>query len=199
MSFNDNGVNIKSYHHRDLRTALVEEGLKLLAQSDAEHLSLREIARNVGVSATAVYRHFPDKQALQSALAFAGGEKLEKLQIEAQAAAGGGPAGFDATGRAYVRFALENPALFRLMMTDARSCARFDSGNVPQQGLGLLWQNVDALADSDTSDAEKRARVVQAWAMVHGLAMLILDGQIPPDDALIDAVVSSAPLHEKKR
>ena len=60
MSVNDNSVNIKNdkrgYHHGDLRASLVAEGLKLLAKNEAEHLSLREVARNVGVSATAVYR-----------------------------------------------------------------------------------------------------------------------------------------------
>ncbi len=70
MTYNDNSVNIKSYHHGDLRSALVEEGLRLLAASDAEHLSLREIARNAGVSATAVYRHFPDKEALLGVTSF---------------------------------------------------------------------------------------------------------------------------------
>lgn len=187
----------KSYHHGGLRSALVDEGLKLLAQSDAEHLSLREIARNVGVSATAVYRHFPDKQALLSALSFEGGEQLAERQRLAQQAAGGGIAGFDATGREYVRFAIENPALFRLMMTDARTGARLDADCGQEQGLGLLRRNIDALAAPGTDEATKRARAVQAWAIVHGLAMLILDGQVPADDRLIDAVINSAKWHDE--
>ncbi len=187
----------KTYHHGDLRAALVAEGLKRLADSDAEHLSLREVARNVGVSATAVYRHFPDKQALLSALSFEGGELLAERQRLAQQAAGDGIAGFDATGREYVRFAVENPALFRLMMTDARSCARLDAEGSDQQGLGLLRRNIDRLAAPGTDEPTKRARAVQAWAIVHGLAMLILDGQVPADDALIDAVISSAKWHDE--
>ena len=59
----------RAYHHGDLRSALVAAGLKALEQGDAADLSLRQIAREVGVSATAVYRHFPDKQALLGALA----------------------------------------------------------------------------------------------------------------------------------
>lgn len=191
MAVNDNSVNIKNYHHGDLRAALVEEGLKLLAQSDAEHLSLREVARNVGVSATAVYRHFPDKQALLSALALAGGAELERQQIAAQQMVGGGINGFNETGRTYVRFAIAHPALFRLMMTDARACAMIDSREADQQGLGLLRRNVDMLAAPGTSENAKRTRAVQAWSIVHGLAMLILDGQVPPDDAMIDAVIDS--------
>ncbi len=198
MTSKDNSVNIKSYHHGDLRSALVDEGLKLLGESDAEHLSLREVARNVGVSATAVYRHFPDKQALLSALSFEGGKHLAERQRVVQDAAGGGLAGFDAIGREYVRFAVENPALFRLMMTKARYGAMLEVRNEGDGGLGLLRQNVDALAADDISEDQKRTRAVQAWAIVHGLAMLILDGQIPADDALIDATITSAFMHEAK-
>lgn len=195
MAANDNSVNIKTYHHGDLRSALIEEGLRLLALSDAEHLSLREIARNVGVSATAVYRHFPDKQALLSALAQRGGDMLAEQQMQAQTAAGGGVAGFDATGRTYVRFALAHPALFRLMMARTRADALGTPDDVCLTGLGLLRQNVAALAEPGTSNEEQRVRAVFAWAIVHGLAMLMLDGQVPAEDALIDQVVKSASLH----
>ena len=71
MVKNGNTVNIDSsgerYHHGDLRKALIKKGLERLRKGAAETLSLREIARSVGVSATAVYRHFPDKAALLSA------------------------------------------------------------------------------------------------------------------------------------
>ena len=65
-------TEIRTYHHGDLRSALIQAGLTVLAGSDAEHLSLRELARSVGVSPTAVYRHFPDKNALLAALAESG-------------------------------------------------------------------------------------------------------------------------------
>lgn len=201
MSTNDNSVNMEfdrgRYHHGDLRVALVAEGLRRLAEGDAEHLSLREIARNVGVSATAVYRHFPDKQALLSALAAEGGVQLAKQQLEAQQAVGGGVAGFDETGRVYVRFALANPALFRLMMVNARECAVIDATSGHVTGLNLLRRNIAELATPGTGADVQRVRAVQSWAIVHGLAMLILDGQVPPDDALIDAVVSTAGIHGK--
>ena len=194
MSENDNSVNIENstgrYHHGDLRAALIAEGLRLLKTSDVEHMSLREIARNVGVSATAVYRHFPDKNALLGALAAAGRERLVDQQLEAQSLAGGGIEGFDATGRAYVRFALANPALFRLMMSSARE----DSEKMT--GLGLLRRNIAMLAGSDTNENVQHVRAIQSWATVHGLAMLMLDGQVPSDEVLIEHVVNSRILHE---
>lgn len=189
MANNDNSANIKSYHHGDLRSALIAEGLRLLSIGDAEHLSLREIARNVGVSATAVYRHFPDKQALLSALAAMGGDMIAEQQLAAQQAAGGGQAGFNATGAVYVRFALANPALFRLMMARTREDALGDPDDICLTGLGLLRQNVASLAAPGASDDEQRVSAIKAWAMVHGLAMLMLDGQIQVDDAIIDAVI----------
>ena len=83
MSENDNTVNIKArdgrYHHGDLRTALIEEGLAQLDAKAPAEVSLREIARNVGVSATAVYRHFPDKAALLKALCDVGGTLFGKF------------------------------------------------------------------------------------------------------------------------
>ncbi len=195
MTENDNSVNIESekgrYHHGDLRAALISEGLRLLAIGDVDQLSLRQIARNVGVSPTAVYRHFPDKQALLTALAMEGGAQLARRQKEAQTAAGGGRAGFDETGRVYVRFALENPALFRLMTAKSRVGTETCPGE-ERGGLGLLRRNIAALAAPGTSEEAQRVGFVRSWAMVHGLAMLMLDGQVPADESLIDRVVDTA-------
>lgn len=189
MSANDNTVNIekKPYHHGDLRQALVSEGLRLLGERDADSLSLRELARTVGVSATSVYRHFPDKEALMTALALEGLSQLGKAQRQASEAVGGGPAGFKETGRAYVRFALANPALFRLIFASpALSKDRID-GDVNSEAHGLLQAN--AAAAAARAGGDQAVHAVQAWALVHGLAMLMLDGQVPPDEDLIDRTI----------
>ena len=189
MHENDNSVNIekKPYHHGDLRAALIAEGLRLLAQRDAESLSLRELARGVGVSATSVYRHFPDKKALMTALALEGLALLGAAQRAAADAAGGGEAGFAATGRAYVRFALANPALFRLIFASPALAPLTAAGTLESEAGSLLHANAAAAAAKDGGEAAVHA--IQAWALVHGLAMLILDGQIPEDDKLIDKAI----------
>jgi AcrR family transcriptional regulator len=171
----------RSYHHGDLTQAAIAEGLRLLSQGDVDHLSLREIARNVGVSVTALYRHFPDKQALMRALAIAGVEQLGQAQVAATRQAGHGMTGFNASGRAYVHFALTNPALFRMMM----SCGPQDDSSTMQ----FLRDNVDTLAPSNTNAAQREAYALRSWAIVHGLATLMLDGMLPIDSALIDAVI----------
>ncbi len=193
MARNGNSVNIKNakraYHHGDLRAALIAAGVEILKSGSAEQLSLREAARKVGVSATAVYRHFPDKLALLYAICEETADALTEAQTAAMAAAGGGPAGFDATGRVYVRFALENPALFRLMMTTRPSRGHFESrADHVLSAMRLLRDNVAALAPKGASEREREIAVVRAWALVHGLAMLMLDGQIEPDERLIDAI-----------
>ena len=187
MDDNDNTVNMarRGYHHGDLRAALIAEGLRLLAARDADSLSLREVARGVGVSATSVYRHFPDKDALMTALAVEGLKQLGRAQAEASAAAGGDAAGFAATGRAYVQFALDNPALFRLTFASP-ALASANRSEAPV-AVDLLQANALRVAAKDGSEAGIRA--VQAWAQVHGLAMLMLDGQIPVDYDLIGKVI----------
>ena len=187
MITKDNSVNIdRRYHHGDLRAALVDAGLALLAERDLEGLSLREMARTVGVSATAVYRHFPDKTSLMAALAREGLERLAAAQHLASDAVGGGPAGFAATGRAYVRFALANPALFRLIF--ASSALAHSSGET--EALRFLRANAAANLPEGAEQASAEVGAVQAWALVHGLATLMLDGQLPADDALIARVVA---------
>ncbi len=193
MSDNDNSVNIKkakrSYHHGDLRTALIEAGLSLLQNSDADALSLREVARMAGVSATAVYRHFPDKQALLYALCERGVERLGEAQHAAQRAAGGGKAGFDATGQTYVRFALANPALFRLMMTTQPPAGHFAKDEtLVSTAMRQLRQNIAETLPPGAGDDERRIAAIHAWSLVHGMAMLMLDGQIPRDEALIESI-----------
>lgn len=176
----------RSYHHGDLRAALIEAGLALIEERGADDLSLREVARAVGVSATAVYRHFPDKQALMAALAMVALDRLGQAQRAASDAAGGGVAGFNATGAAYVRFARANPGLFRMIFAHPTPTNPLDADHPPDGAVALLKANAAALAPPGT---DPRVFALQSWSLAHGLAMLLLDGQIALDDAAIDAVI----------
>ncbi len=102
-------------------------------------------------------------------------------------------AAFNAMGRAYVHFALDHPSLFRLMMAQR-------SGPVPApppsagqgaDGMQMLVNAIDGLFGADTPPQVREARRLKAWSLVHGLAMLMLDGQVPADRRLIDAVVDA--------
>lgn len=191
MSTDGNTINIekKPYHHGDLRATLIAEGLRLLTERDAESFSLREVARNAGVSATSVYRHFPDKDALMTALAQEGLAQLGAAQHAAAEVAGGGLESFAATGRTYVRFALANPALFRLIFASPALDGAHHDDSDEADPMTFLRRNAAAAGNASPDDPATAIRVTRAWSLVHGLAMLILDGQIPADDALIDQVI----------
>lgn len=196
MAEQDNSVNMENaggkttgaYHHGDLRAAVIAAGLRRLEEGDGAELSLRALARDVGVSATALYRHFPDKEALLDALADEGLRRLGALQAQAWLRAGGGRTGFLAIGVAYVRFAHDEPAVFRLSFT-RQMPERYqekgsDGGDVAygllragvQQSLPHLEEKVDVAA-------------LHAWSLVHGLAMLVLDRRIEWDEAMVEQVV----------
>ena len=107
---------VNSYHHGDLRNALLEAGEQLLVERGAAALSLREVAKLAGVSHAAPYRHFRDKAALLQALAASG---FERLQVDIKAAAAriahDPELKLVEAGVAYVRLAVRNPALMQLM------------------------------------------------------------------------------------
>jgi AcrR family transcriptional regulator len=193
MANKDNSVNIKSkgakaagaYHHGDLRAAVIAAGLKRIEDGESGELGLRALARDVGVSATALYRHFPDKEALLDALADEGLRRLGALQAQAWLKAGGGVAGFKATGLTYVRFAHDEPALFRLSFT-RQMAERKEEGDGGEVAYNLLRAGVgEALPGVKDPDVA----ALHAWALVHGLAMLVLDRRIDWDEAMVENVV----------
>jgi AcrR family transcriptional regulator len=179
----------RRYHHGDLRSALVEEGLRLVEAGGAESFSLREAARNVGVSANAAYRHFVDRSALLAAVAAAGFARLATRMKGAMDAAEvrSTPATavrrFKAVGRAYVEFALGSPTLFRLMFSAAGVAGVRQGSSDPTAGptpLALLAEALDALVAAGVLARRGRSGAeLKAWAAVHGFASLVLDGARP--------------------
>ena len=171
----------RPYHHGNLRRALLDEALATIQAEGVEGLTLREIGARVGVSRTALYRHFADKRALLSAVASEGFRTLRLQLVTAWEEGGRGPAAFQSMGVAYVRFAVANPAHYRVMLggfVDPRA-AELELAN---EATGAFQALVDALAELKRDgvvrgeDTVKMARFV--WAVVHGVAMLGIDGQL---------------------
>jgi len=168
----------KPYHHGDLRAALIDAAETLLdAGGD---ISLREAARMAGVSPTAAYRHFADKDALLAALAVRGFQAFG--QALGEAAARDPAHEVAARGRAYIRFALARPGRFRLMFGPLLS----RSEDHPE--LRETARRTFAAIESATGDPDEALR---RWGMVHGLAHLLLDGATKTEDveALIDRLI----------
>ena len=196
MSIKDNSVNIKesgAYHHGDLRAAAIAAGMKRIEEMEHPDLGLRALARELGVSATALYRHFPNKDALLDALAMEGINRLGANQAEAARAAGGGREGFVEVGVTYVQFAVQNPALVRLIF-NRMGKVDLESDDPSKMGEALLQlrKGIAALMPGDMSGERRMLAALHAWSLVHGLAMLILDGQIAYDPELVRKVVQSA-------
>ena len=116
-------------------------------------------------------------------------------QRAATRSAGGGKAGFLASGLAYVRFAVDNPALFRLVFSAAQQCDPLDApADSVSAALRNLHQDIEALLPAGAPAAERKAAALHAWALVHGIAQLVLDRQIAADWGLIERVLSRVPL-----
>lgn len=177
----------RQYHHGNLRRALIDEALATIRTDGVEGLTLRGIGSRLGVSRTALYRHFADKQALLTAVATEGFRLLRQELAAAWQGGANGRASFDAMGTAYVRFAQANPAHYRVMfggfvMTGA--CAP----ELAAEASGTFAALVDAIVvlqrDRALRDDDPTLMARFIWANVHGIAMLAIDGQLPEPGAV---------------
>jgi AcrR family transcriptional regulator len=158
------------YHHGDLRRALIDAALDALADG-SELPGLRELARRVGVSSAAPYRHFQNRDELVSAVA---AEGFARFAATLEQAAAGRPAELHLVGmaRAYVRFALDNRPLFQLMFSPG-----LDRAGDPAL-KGVVERALAPLTAAAAREAGRRDPLevaLGAWALVHGLSALLLD------------------------
>ena len=183
-----------NYHHGDLKEVAIAEGLmQVCANSDPQSLSLREIARTIGVSATALYRHFPDKEALLGAIASRGFTMLRDAQEFAVASSGtGGGDPLIEAGRAYVHFAFQYPALFRMIFACQLEQTQPFETPPKDSAAGVFARAVAAKLDGKASEEEQYLAELRAWSQLHGLTMLILDGQLrlADIDALMERMIA---------
>jgi AcrR family transcriptional regulator len=162
------------YHHGALREALLGAGRALLEEGGPRALSLREIARRVGVSAPSAYHHFASLDAIAIALAEQGFTELVQALDAATPAATGllTPA-----GEAYIAFARANPGLYRLMFGDG-----FLAASTASAAVGALRKRAYERVESNLQKRLAATHVPTAalflWALTHGLALLIIDGQL---------------------
>ncbi len=213
MSVKGNSVNIKdspelsgkvsgkasgAYHHGDLRATAIAAGMTRIADMAHPDLGLRALARELGVSATALYRHFPNKDALLDALALEALNRLGISQSEAAQAASDVREGFVDVGVTYVQWSVENPALVRLIY-DRVGKVDLETDDPSEMGEAFLQlrKGITALMPDTMSGEQRTVAALHAWSLVHGLAMLILDGQVEYDPQMVRKVVESAEFGSK--
>src|SRR6202022_3301834 len=177
-----------AYHHGDLRGACVRAAMELLEEGSQTSLSLRAVARRAGVSPAAPYRHFADREALVSAIAAVGYRELAERLVAAHPAPST-PEQLASVAIAYVQFALERPALFRIMFGEP--CDRDNDERVAATAAVSAY--VGSIADRTFPQADAEALATAIWALVHGLAFLYLDGKLdaPTPSAVADRITAA--------
>jgi AcrR family transcriptional regulator len=177
-----------TYHHGDLRAALVRAALELLEERGETSLSLRAVARRAGVSPAAPYRHYADREALVSAVAAVGYRELAE-RLAAAHPSPSTPEQLASVAIAYVQFALERPALFRIMFGEP--CDRDNDERVAATATVSLY--VRGIVERSFPHADPEALATAIWALVHGLAFLHLDSKLdaPTPSVVADRVTAA--------
>lgn len=202
----------KSYHHGDLRNALIEAGLAIVEQEGIEQVSLRAVARRASVSHSAPYHHFDTKAELLAAVAAAGFDRLVASiqQVAAERPLRCALDGLRAVGTGYLRFALAQPGVFRLMFRPehTRPADHPALREAEARAFGtLLTTIVTCQTAGELPATDPRLLAATCWSTVHGLAVLHVEqvlgetplGQLPIEElarfvveAATTAVVHSA-------
>lgn len=170
------------YHHGDLRNALLNAALELLAQAGAGGLSIRGVAQKAGVSHAAPAYHFPTLKSLVTALSRIGFELFEKSIADATAKAPSDPASqMQAASDGYISFAQAQPELFRLMFSASASDwtdeALRTSANKARQQLRAICAPASAYLKRESEEAKTQFENL-VWSSIHGYAHLVIEGQI---------------------
>lgn len=169
-----------TYHHGDLRSSLIATGLRQIEKGSDADLSLRALAKEAGVSPNAPYRHFADKNALMGALAAEGFLRF----ADAIVAAGNGEpvAALRAQAKAYLEFAIGNPALYRLMFSPYGYTLH--SAQCQNQATRAFASLMETAAKAQfqgwNSGVEFGPAVLTFWSALHGWAGIVNDKLAPP-------------------
>lgn len=176
-----------AYHHGDLRRAVIDAAVTVIARDGTDALSLRDLARRLGVSHQAPYRHFADKHALLAAIAKEGFARLtETLRAGPRLDADLTRALID-TGVRYVEFALAEPAYYRVMFATAATPTPGPS--FPDSAMEIVTYGIGrGQAAGILPPVPARDLALLSWTVVHGLAMLAIDGKLgTPAEAVATA------------
>jgi AcrR family transcriptional regulator len=171
-------VTRQNYHHGTLRETLLSATLTLIAQEGIGAVSLRKVARTAGVSPGAPYHHFEDRAALLTALSDEGFKNLEATLKAAKEKEESPPERIAAMLTAYIRFAQENPAYYRLMFRpELKTKNKEEEDDAGAAAYKLLTKTVEE-CQTDSTHTETETLSIALWSTAHGLASLWLDGQL---------------------
>jgi AcrR family transcriptional regulator len=171
----------RSYHHGNLKQALLEASLDLIRTAGPGAFTLREVARRAGVSHNAPYRHFRDKEELLAALAAEGFDRLTAAMTKAAEPAPSPLERFRSSGRGYVEFALRYPQHFAVMFEGSWRFELYPQTQAAGgRAFGILVRDVEECqSEGVLPPGDARPFALLAWSMVHGVAKLAISGRLP--------------------
>jgi AcrR family transcriptional regulator len=179
----------KGYHHGALHSALIEASIALAREGGPDRVILREAARAAGVSHSAAYRHFADREALLAEVSSYARSELAAQMRRRVNRTNDPRKRLRAVGTAYIDFAIAEPGLFRTAFTSHPATspdAEQGQATTGPDPFGVLGQVLDEAQAAGLLDARRRPGAeVAAWSAVHGLACLLLDGPLPSSPAAV--------------
>jgi len=204
----------RPYHHGDLRRAVVRAAFEILSETQSVEFSLRELARRAGVSHNAPYKHFAEKNELLAAVSAAGFEELARRVGDEIASIAHPRARLLAMLRNYIRYGMENPALYRLMFGGHLSGPDHSRPAIERAAAGkmqaLFEETIVAgafgrpIPNVPRNGRKIAGAILACWSLVHGLTLLLSDGLVGPREkfeklcenlveALIDGLAAELP------
>ncbi|NTV36956.1 MAG: TetR/AcrR family transcriptional regulator [Anaerolineaceae bacterium] len=178
-------MTLDTYHHGNLKEALISAGLEILSKKGIESLSLRNVAKQIGVSHTAPYNHFHDKQDLLAAISAAGHKQFHLVLLETYEQFKNNPTELIIEiAWAYLQFALQNPDKFKLMFSSAleeeQKHPEFEE--ITQKTINLFEEMIRFCQSGGALEEGNVYKIaINLWSSVHGFTMLVLEDQFPPN------------------
>lgn len=164
----------------DLRRRVLDASLALIDSAGLEAFSMREVARRAGVSHQAPYHYFADREAIMAAIVAEGFAQLREELLAAGIGISDPHQRLTALGKAYLAFAMSQPAHFKLMFrsewVDAEKHAQ--AGACAQDAFSVLSEVIDALTADGPEEEESRTLLLTAWSLAHGMATLAIEGKL---------------------
>tara|TARA_R110001592_G_scaffold103247_2_gene290989 strand:+ start:25479 stop:26126 length:648 start_codon:yes stop_codon:yes gene_type:complete len=208
----DVNLSTNTYHHGDLKEALIAASHKILREKGADSLSLRAVAAEVGVSHMAPYSHFKSKKSLFQEVAASGFDELASTMISDSKGLTNAPDLILSYGVTYIEFALAQPQLYRLMLGQVENLGRRGSSKTDATTDKSVQANLEvspelqrsskrpfdllesAFAQTSRNQLKVKAQALGAWSMVHGMAALLIEGhfEIPAGMTIKDFLAMAA-------
>jgi len=203
-----NAQAAKPYHHGDLREEILCAARRLLEENNIASLSMRAVAKEVGVSHTAPYRHFKDKESLLAGVAGLGfGEMISQLSEAVELHPGDPASQLEEAGHRYMKLVMENPQCTQLMFGNILPCDDtypdlVESGDSAFDSVKSIIEEGQSLGVFKAGDVELLA--LTAWSAIHGLSLLFISGHVegavslPTDIRILTAAVTATILEGLK-